>query len=651
MVTFSRAAKLKQMYKTVHAEDDEDAVEFMCDEYADQWAALAQVLVHQREEVNADAGLDEKAKKLREVKLGAKSDLGIIKMIHDLLVADARIDSLNQEDLTTEQLFGAVQRECRDNHVSVLGIEQNNLSMKRQVFEAQEWEWDPELMEKAEEFDIEKILEAAWEGSMRVYRVQWSDGTEGWEPLSALENVAEMLRDFEAAQEKKEAASVGSGRVARKRKKPVVESDEEEQGGQNGRNEGGGAEMTQAMMLMANSVAAMANMAATKTGSGGSGDAKDGSDGRLPGQRDLMGGFKRLKQVGVVHFIAERTMRRQRKSVMMAEHMPFAKKYNKRMDGLLVVETRKMECELQLRELRALMETPEVLQKIMEKEVRLMITEEWLVIDDTLDLLQGCSDTAMKGKTAKAWKMWDDAKEEQKGCSKTAEMKKRETAAEANLKEKAQTDQAMYLALQPGQQSAMYGGQGGNSFQQAQGGKGYGQQQQQGWQVQQPNQVWQAQQQQGWPIGSPQVGVVPRPMPPGPPPPNPFGGLALPKGGGKGGNGKMAGTYSTPTRFNFGKAEDVLGAKCPGNLRGVMVPLQGQMRFRRYGKSLRDPPKPPDPNIPPALCKQCWRMPPACAVSHEAFACEEVFDVNGVAAKGFRQLFQMGLLTDKGDII
>ena len=107
MVTFSRAAKLKQMYKTVHAEDDEDAVEFMCDEYADQWAALAQVLVHQREEVNADAGLDEKAKKLREVKLGAKSDLGIIKMIHDLLVADARIDSLNQEDLTTEQLFGA----------------------------------------------------------------------------------------------------------------------------------------------------------------------------------------------------------------------------------------------------------------------------------------------------------------------------------------------------------------------------------------------------------------------------------------------------------------------------------------------------------------------------------------------------------------
>ena len=90
--------------------------------------------------------------------------------------------------------------------MSVLGIEQNNLSMKRQIFEAQEWDWDPELMEKAEEFDIERILEADWEGSMRVYRVQWSDGTEGWEPLSALANVADMLRDFEAAQEKKQKA-------------------------------------------------------------------------------------------------------------------------------------------------------------------------------------------------------------------------------------------------------------------------------------------------------------------------------------------------------------------------------------------------------------------------------------------------------------
>ena len=171
MVNFSKAGKLKQMYTTVCGEDDEDAVEFMCDEYADQWAALAQVLVHQREEVNADVGLDAKAKKLREVKLEAKFDLGIINMIHDLLMADARIDSLGIKDLTTEQLFGAVQRECRNNHVSVLGIEHNNLSTKRQIFEVREWKWDPNEMEESVEYDVQAILEAAWEGPMRVYKV------------------------------------------------------------------------------------------------------------------------------------------------------------------------------------------------------------------------------------------------------------------------------------------------------------------------------------------------------------------------------------------------------------------------------------------------------------------------------------------------
>ena len=56
--------------------------------------------------------------------------------------------------------------------------------------------------------------------------------------------------------------------------------------------------MEQCMMLMANTVTSLANMAATRAASGGSGDAKDGADGKLPGMRDLMGGFKRLKAVG-----------------------------------------------------------------------------------------------------------------------------------------------------------------------------------------------------------------------------------------------------------------------------------------------------------------------------------------------------------------
>ena len=99
--------------------------------------------------------------------MGAKSDLGIINMIHHLLVADAMIDSMGIDDTKTEQLFGAVQRECRDSHVSVMGIEQNNLSIKRQIFEAREWEWDSTEMEELIEYDVKAILGVSFETGLR----------------------------------------------------------------------------------------------------------------------------------------------------------------------------------------------------------------------------------------------------------------------------------------------------------------------------------------------------------------------------------------------------------------------------------------------------------------------------------------------------
>ena len=145
---------------------------------------------------------------------------------------------------------------------------------------------------------------------------------------------------------------------------------------------------------------------------------------------------------------------------------------------------------------------------------------------------------------------------------------------------------------------------------------------------------------------------MPRPMPPGPPPvppqvPNPWG-----MGGGKGGGGKGGkGTFMTPTRIRFDKAENVFGPKCPGQLRGVLVPEPFQMRFGKRGKTLLDPPRPPNPGMPPAPCKVCWKMPPQCVACHEAYTCEEVFDVAGVPGKGYRELFKMGLLDATGEVI
>ena len=80
MVAFSKADRLLGQYKTVYENDDEDNAEFMCGEYANEWDALAKVLVDQRDEVNADTGLSKSAKIKREVQMGAKSDLRIINM-------------------------------------------------------------------------------------------------------------------------------------------------------------------------------------------------------------------------------------------------------------------------------------------------------------------------------------------------------------------------------------------------------------------------------------------------------------------------------------------------------------------------------------------------------------------------------------------
>ena len=148
--------------------------------------------------------------------------------------------------MTTEQLFGAVQRECRDSHVSVMGVEQNLLSMKRQVFEAREWEWDPTEMEESEEYDVKAILGVSFENGLRSYRVQWSDLSEGWEPEESLTNVQEMLVDFHSAEDKKAAAAAGkrgSGRKAKaktKKKQVVVEESDSDSDEVKQPSEGGG---------------------------------------------------------------------------------------------------------------------------------------------------------------------------------------------------------------------------------------------------------------------------------------------------------------------------------------------------------------------------------------------------------------------------
>ena len=170
--------------------------------------------------------------------------------------------------------------------------------MKRQAFEAREWKWDPDEMEDSVEYDVKAILGVSLKNGLRSYRVQWSDLTEGWDPEEALVNVQGMLLEFHAAEDKKAAEGAGkrgSGRVAKakKQKKQVVveESDEDSDEAERSSSKTAktGDAMQQCMMLMANSVAASANLAATKADTSASKDGADhwqaardaGPDGRL----------------------------------------------------------------------------------------------------------------------------------------------------------------------------------------------------------------------------------------------------------------------------------------------------------------------------------------------------------------------------------
>ena len=95
----------------------------MCGEYAAAWDALALLLDDQRDALNADLVLSQKQKKDMKPKLGTRSDEGLIKMIHSLLSTDGSFDSMPKAELKEEQLFGVVQRECRDFQVAVKGLE------------------------------------------------------------------------------------------------------------------------------------------------------------------------------------------------------------------------------------------------------------------------------------------------------------------------------------------------------------------------------------------------------------------------------------------------------------------------------------------------------------------------------------------------
>ena len=108
MVVFAKAEVLHVLYDTAYPDDDGEAVEFMCGEYADDWDAAAALLEDQRGALNADKKLLASEKKELEVKLGSRSNQGLIKMIHGLITADLSFDSMSTANSRVHRLLTPV---------------------------------------------------------------------------------------------------------------------------------------------------------------------------------------------------------------------------------------------------------------------------------------------------------------------------------------------------------------------------------------------------------------------------------------------------------------------------------------------------------------------------------------------------------------
>ena len=234
MVVYAKAEELQNLYDNTYPDDDVEAVEFMCGEYADDWDAVAALLEDQRDALNADKKLLASEKKELEVKLGSLSNAGLIKMMHRMITAELSFDSMSAHEMKEEALFGVVQRECRDSHVSVNGVEHAILGMKCRLYDRRRWKWD---LEEAEvQWDVKAILSKREDEELGVvYSVQWSDDTVTEEPASSLVNVPEMVAEFEDAEK---AMKRQPKQVLRKANAKKVETVWERGAGWSGREEG-----------------------------------------------------------------------------------------------------------------------------------------------------------------------------------------------------------------------------------------------------------------------------------------------------------------------------------------------------------------------------------------------------------------------------
>lgn len=490
-----------------------------------------------------------------------------------------------------------------------------------------------------EVYEAERLLGKRLLAGEVQYKVQWMTGEKSWETEHDLAGALDLIEEYEEQilrrSKGKRHISSGTGGTGGKGSSWSTKS----AGRKGGRGKGGGIDrgtsgvadtddLRKAMVEMAAGITTMIKA---------NGDADDDADkwekdGKMPGSRPLLRGDERLEAVGFSRFFRERQLKRTKRNSRMASNMRFADEYNKTLDLLLDKEQRILDCELG--EENA--DTEKIAQRFsVKKEV---FEEEWMALDDKLELIQDCSDTAEQGKVAEAWQVFQDAENEQRQTGRSKELEKRHKAAQKKLKEKGSYDQSEFIAQQLGVGAAWYGGaKGGGAGAGGYGGAGVGGHggAYSGGAGGRSAGSWGA---DGGAAGSKGAGSQGYGMLGGS---MGGGGRPLPQDFGKGDKGGKGGKDKDGQRKRtfFKLADEVLGAKCPPVLKNVFIPAT--MTFYSTSKSLKDPPKMRNYEFQ-GMCKMCGKSPPD-VKGHEAFECLEDCVWNGKQAMGSRQIFQLGL--------
>ena len=530
--------------------------------------------------------------------------------------SDRAFSALSRQELEDTLNLGVVQRECRRSQVSLLTRPTDVAWLKKQLFEKRGWsgaeaeeEQPPEDQAEGDQFVVEKILAARrTPAGVQEVLVQWAGTNEcHWLARASVAPTApDVLAEFDAQQVQQPlpvpqpVPAVGAGSAA------------PEWAGQ----------LAAGIQALLGAHCVQSKKADKRKSKADSDSDSDDDDDRAPWEKPALSGDKRLAKIGFSHFQRERGLRRTRELTNMKPHEPFATEFNEENAVLVNVELRLIDMELKLEAAQEELVSSVTEEdkaaaeaKLVALKARMKVTkEQWMLSEDKLELISGCSQLSLKGKHHVACGMLQDWRKRTTETSAMKEFNKRQKKAETRLKHEAEMDQGLFIARQLGQESSMLSGA-----------------QHQGARLQ-----WGPGLQAGNPPSYPTSGY---PSYPPPPPQRPMPAIQAPPGQLALGGPVGRGPNDQRRRCRMEDAESVL-SQCHPKLKGTMLPVG--MKFFTDRKLLSDSKY--DRMGRPFLgaCKACG------TVGHEAFECEEQFQFEGKPAMGYRAAFKMGLCDAHG---